>query len=202
MKTYHESLTLGELIVICGMVTAAIIAGLLVVYINHKTKSSDRNAEFVSVRLSRIIKDLVSECSSLSCRNTKELIESLSEKELNYLNGNSSYRLFADRNKILIRKVGGEWWSCSRRGARPTENPDDRFIYRVSSEGEILPTIIGICTGREYSYFAGERIYSGSIIGEKTPNSGNCGFIEPEYWITIGSKEHLHNIEKGHKHNP
>jgi hypothetical protein len=207
-KQPRNSKRIAELIVIAAMVVAALVAGVAALYVYRLVIRHEKQAEQASIVLGRALESLNLECAERSCRNAKELVESLSEEQLNYLVGNRNYGFFLPdkRCKILVRKVGNEWWCCSRWGTRPRKNSDERHIYRVTSEGQRLPRITGICEGREYGYFRGERAYSGSIVREiPTKTRGylpDCKFTEAEFWITIGSEKHWRNIQEGHKHNP
>lgn len=144
----------------------------------------DEEARHAMRSLSAALLKLENELVAHNCPNPKEVLEGLTEDQLNYL-VNYYYHWLGSRShefryNVLIRKRGHEISACSEYGSFPSIlDRDRRYISRLRTiDTAELPTITGKCEGRIYR--GAYPFYNGSVLHDDDIRRGLFIIKEPQ----------------------
>jgi Tfp pilus assembly major pilin PilA len=197
------------------MVVVAIIGIILAIavpyYISYKRTSCDRAANADLSKLGAGLERLGNELVDMNCDFNPAAAGT--DLDLEWLMG--PYYGWGGTNvkcQTVVTKVdtstagnpNWEAWGCAVRGSHPTQDPDERFTYRVSLFGGTdYPAIWGLCTENvdpavspdevnvvacapdgPYETFGGPlaNCYTSSTVLKADP----CGFQEPKNIVKCG----------------
>lgn len=175
--------TYGKLAIISPVCVLIIFAIVLILGLEVR-HSRDREARHSLSSLSSALVKLENELVARNCPNPKDVLEGLTEDQLNYLVnyyygwlGSWSHK---NRCNVLIRKRGHEISACAEYGSFPsTLSRDRRYIYRLRTTGATeLPTISGKCEGRIYR--GAYLHYDGSVLHDDDIRRGLFIIKEPQ----------------------
>lgn len=161
-------------LMIAGPIITIVITLGLYLSVHSRQQRCDKAAEADLHNLSAAVERFDNELTDLGC---SDLRKQFSEEHIKYLVGPYyGWRGTTGTCKVLVRIENGELQSCAMRGSRPTENKEERKIFRSSLLGiEKLDPTVGACKGKQYGYFP-DHVYFASMVEHK--NRG-CVLREP-----------------------